>query len=61
MFDTVGFLGYRVADAAALLEAVCPAHAARRRSARGGAGDERLRVVALNDPFLAQSVAAVHV
>ena len=60
MFDTVGFLGYRVADAAALFEAVCPAHAARRRSARGDAGDERLTVVALNDPFLAQSVTAVH-
>ena len=60
MFDTVGFLGYRVTDAAALFEAVCPAHAARRRCARGDAGDERLRVVALNDPFLAQSVTAVH-
>ena len=60
MFDTVGFFGYRVADAAALFEAVCPAHAARRRCARGDAGDKRLRVVALNDPFLAQSVTAVH-
>ena len=61
MFDTVGFFGYRVADAAALFEALCPAHAAYRGAGlRTGAGDERLTVVALNDPFLAQSVPAVH-
>ena len=61
MFDTVGFFGYRVADAAALFEAVCPAHAMpRRRSAPGAAGLERLTVVALGDPFLAQSSTAVH-
>ena len=66
MFDTVGFFGNRVADAAALFEAVCPAHAAARRSRAGetdgeaGAADERLTVVALDDPFLAQSVPAVH-
>ncbi|MDD9984523.1 MAG: amidase [Gammaproteobacteria bacterium] len=66
MFDTVGFFGYRVADAAALFEAVCPAHAAARRSRAGetdgeaGAVGERLTVVALDDPFLAQSVPAVH-
>ena len=61
MFDTVGFFGWRVADAAALFEAVCPAHAApRRRAMRTGAGDERLTVVALDDPFLGQSVPAVH-
>ena len=66
MFDTVGFFGYRVADAAALFEAVCPAHAAARRSRAGetdgeaGAAGERLTVVALDDPFLAQSVPAVH-
>lgn len=60
MFDTVGFLGYRVADAAALFEAVCPAHVAPRRTgARSGAGDERFTVIALDDPFLAQSVPAV--
>ena len=60
MFDTVGFFGYRVADAAALFEAVCPGHAApRRRTAPGGAGDQRLTVVALDDPFLAQSSTAV--
>ena len=61
MFDTVGFFGYRVADAAALFEAVCPGHAApRRRTAPGGDGDERLTVVALDDPFLEQSSTAVH-
>ena len=61
MFDTVGFFGYRVADAAALFEALCPAHAAYRGSnARTGSGNERLTVIALNDPFLAQSVPAVH-
>ena len=54
MFDTVGFFGRRVADAAVLFEAVCPAHAAPRR---GGATDDRLTVIALDDPFLAQSVA----
>ena len=56
MFDTVGFFGRRVADAAVLFEAVCPAHAAPRR---GGATDDRLTVIALDDPFLAQSVPAV--
>ena len=61
MFDTVGFFGRRVTDAAALFEAVCPAHAVSRRcNAPGGAGDERLTVVALDDPLLAQSVPAVH-
>ena len=66
MFDTVGFFGYRVEDAAALFEAVCPAHAATRRSRAGetggeaGAAGERLTVVTLDDPFLAQSVPAVH-
>ena len=61
MFDTVGFFGWRVADAAAVFEAVCPAHAAPRRAGlRDGATDERLTVVALDDPFLAQSVPAVH-
>jgi len=65
MFDTVGFFGYRVADAAALFEAVCPAHAAARRSRAGGtdgeagAVGEHLTVVALDDPFLRQSVPAV--
>ena len=65
MFDTVGFFGYRVADATALFEAVCPAHAAARRSRAGetdgeaGAVGERLTVVALDDPFLAQSAPAV--
>ena len=60
MFDTVGFFGRRVADATALFEAVCPAHVAPWRSdATGGAGDGPLTVVALDDPFLAQSVPAV--
>ena len=65
MFDTVGFFGWRVADAAALFEAVCPAHAAPRQSRAGetggetGAPVERLAVVALDDPFLAQSAPAV--
>ena len=60
MFDTVGFFGRRVADAAALFEAVCPAHAVSRRSnAPDAAGGERLTVVALDDPFLAQSATAV--
>ena len=61
MFDTVGFFGCRVADAAALFEALCPAHAVHRGSGvRAGAGDERLTVIALNDPFLAQTAPAVH-
>ena len=65
MFDTVGFFGYRVADAAALFEAVCPAHAAARRGRAGetdgeaGAAGEHLTVVALDDPFLAQSAPTV--
>ena len=60
MFDTVGFFGRRVADATAVFEAVCPAHAASRRSSMRTGGEERLTVVALNDPFLSQSVPAVH-
>ena len=61
MFDTVGFFGYRVADATALFEAVCPGHAmSRRRGAPDARGDDRLTVVALDDPFLAQSATAVH-
>ena len=61
MFDTVGFFGWRVADAAAVFEALCPDHAAYRGSGvRTEAGDERLTVVALDDPFLAQSAPAVH-
>ena len=60
MFDTVGMFGYRVADAVALFEAVRPAYAVSRRTdARIGAADEPLRVVVLDDPFLAQSVSAV--
>ena len=65
MFDTVGLFGYRVADAAALFEAVCPAYAASRRNGAGGTGGEtgaageHLTVVALDDPFLAQSATAV--
>ena len=61
MFDTVGLFGRRVADAAALFEAVCPAHAAAPRAGRhDGATDGRLTVIALDDPFLGQSVPAVH-
>ena len=64
MFDTVGFLGFRVADAVTVFEAVCPAHAAPRQgtartATRADAGNERLTVVALADPFLSQSVPAV--
>ena len=44
MFDTVGFFGYRVADAAALFEALCPAHAAYRGAGlRTGAGTSASR------------------
>ena len=65
MFDTVGFFGWRVADAAALFEAVCPAHAAGQHGGMGagaqaGVAGARLTVVVLNDPFLAQCVPAVH-
>ena len=56
MFDTVGFFGYRVADAAALFEAVCPDHAVLRQS---GAEDRRLTVVALRDPVLERASPAV--
>ena len=60
MFDTVGFFGFHVADAAALFEAVCPAHAASRRAGvRIGATDEPLTVVALDDPMLAAAAPAV--
>ena len=64
-FDTVGFFGYRATDAVAVFEAVCPTHAALRRSAartgtRSDTVNDPLTVVALDDPFLAQSAPAVH-
>ena len=60
MFDTVGLFGFRVADAIALFDAVCPAHAASRQAGgRAGVTDEPFKVVALDDPALARAAPAV--
>ena len=55
MFDTVGFFGFRVADATTLFEAVCPAHAAPPAAV----GDGPLRVAVLHDALLDDAVPAV--
>ncbi len=57
LFDTVGFFGRRVADAVALFEPVCPAHAAPARARDAGAP---LTVVQLGDPVLADVSDAIH-
>ena len=56
MFDTVGFFGRRVADAATLFEAIRPAHAGTRDPGADGAP---VRVVTLRDPVLDRCVPAV--
>jgi aspartyl-tRNA(Asn)/glutamyl-tRNA(Gln) amidotransferase subunit A len=56
MFDTVGFYGYRVADAVALFRAACPAHARRSGDA---AAQGPLTVVALKDPVLERAAPVV--
>ncbi len=47
LFDTVGFYGSRVADAAAVFEAICPFHARRVAPA-----PETLNVAMLSDPLI---------
>ena len=47
LFDTVGFYGSRVADAAAVFEAICPFHARR-----GAPAPETLNVAMLSDPLI---------
>ena len=49
LYDTVGFYGWSVADAAAVFDAVCPTHA---RLGRKELRDSPLIVVALQDPFI---------
>jgi len=49
MFDTVGFFGWRVADAVKLFEAICPAYLQAPPHAAQAAA---LNVVALQDPLL---------
>lgn len=50
LYDTVGFYGWRVADAATVFEAICPSHARRAAPAR-----ETLNVVVLTDPHIADA------
>ncbi|MCZ6744396.1 MAG: amidase, partial [Alphaproteobacteria bacterium] len=49
LYDTVGFYGWSVADATAVFDAVCPAHA---RLGRKEPRDSPLIVVVLQDPFI---------
>ena len=49
LYDTVGFYGWSVADAAAVFDAVCPTHA---RLGWKELRDSPLIVVALQDPFI---------
>ena len=49
LYDTVGFYGWSVADAAAVFDAVCPPHA---RLGGKEPRDSPLNVVALQDPFI---------
>ena len=49
LYDTVGFYGWSVADAAAIFDTVCPAHA---RLGREELRDGPLTVVVLQDPFI---------
>ena len=49
LYDTVGFYGWSVADAAAVFDAVCPTHA---QLGRKELRDSPLIVVALQDPFI---------
>ncbi len=49
LYDTVGFYGWSVADAAAIFDTVCPAHA---RIEREELRDGPLTVVVLQDPFI---------
>ncbi|PPR25431.1 MAG: Glutamyl-tRNA(Gln) amidotransferase subunit A [Alphaproteobacteria bacterium MarineAlpha10_Bin3] len=50
LYDTVGFYGSRVADAAAVFEAICPTHARRAPPA-----PESLNIVVLRDPLIDNS------
>ena len=49
LYDTVGFYGWSVADAVAIFDTVCPAHA---RLGREELRDGPLTVVVLQDPFI---------
>ena len=49
LYDTVGFYGWSVADAVAIFDTVCPAHA---RLGREELRDRPLTVVVLQDPFI---------
>ena len=53
LYDTVGFYGWSVADAAAIFDTVCPAHA---RLGREELRDGPLTVVVLQDSFIDEAV-----
>ncbi len=54
LYDTVGFYGQRVADAATVFEAICPSHARRAASTPGA-----LKIVALSDPHIDDADAEI--
>lgn len=56
-YDTVGYYGWNVADAASIFEAICPLHA-RVRS--GTVTDAPLSIVVLQDPFIDGADADIH-
>ena len=59
MFDTVGFFGFRVADAVDLFEAVLPAHAGAPSVKSEGDGNTPRRVVVLRDAHTGDAAACV--
>jgi aspartyl-tRNA(Asn)/glutamyl-tRNA(Gln) amidotransferase subunit A len=54
LYDTVGFYGWRVADAATVFEAICPSHARRAVPA-----PDALNVVMLTDPQITTADDAI--
>ncbi|NKB57525.1 MAG: amidase [Alphaproteobacteria bacterium] len=57
LYDTVGFYGWSVADAATVFEAICPSHARMHRIA---ATDSALNITVLQDPFIENANSDIH-
>ncbi len=57
LYDTVGYYGWSVADAATVFEAICPSHA---RMHGVTASDAPLNITVLHDPVLDSADADIH-
>ena len=57
LYDTVGYYGWSVADAATVFEAICPSHA---RMHGPPASDEPLNITILRDPILDDADQDIH-